>query len=104
MDRRSFLKKLGIGAATVAVAPIAVEAVCGCASGFKPLIGTAEEWCEVHGTPLVECMPILKDYVGYTNFSQFASCEEIDAVVMQAAEELGRSFGERISNLYASAV
>lgn len=101
MDRRAFLKKLGLGAATVAVAPIAVEAACTCAGGFKPLIGTSEEWCSIHGTPLTECMPVLKDYVEYTNFSQFANCEEIDEVVMKAAEELGRSFGERISGLYA---
>lgn len=103
MDRRSFLKRLGIGAAVAAtpvLAPKAIEAICSCASGFKPLIGSAEEWCQVHGTPLVECMPVLMDYVEYTNFSQFASCEEIDEVVTQAAAELGKSFGEEISHLY----
>lgn len=100
MNRRSFLKRLGIGAAVAVAAPIAVEAVCGCASGSKPLIGTAEEWCDIHGTPLVECVPVLKDYADYTDFSSFVNCQEFDVIVTQAAEELGRSFGERISTLY----
>lgn len=99
MDRRKFLKRLGLGAAAVAVAPKAIEAVCSCASSFKPLVGTAEEWCSVHGTPIVECMPVLKDYADYTNFSEFASCEEIDAIVTKAAEELSRSAGEELAKL-----
>ena len=99
MDRRKFLQRLGIGVATVAVAPKAIEAVCSCEGGFKPLIGTAEEWCNVHGTPLVECSPTVKEYGDYTNFSQFANCEQIDDVVMKAAEELGRSAGEEIARL-----
>lgn len=101
IDRRKFLKRLGFGAAAVVAAPKAIEAVCSCASGFKPLIGSAEEWCDIHGTPLVECMPVLKDYVEYTNFSQFANCQEIDDLVMQAAKELSESFGKRVD--YAAA-
>lgn len=104
MDRRKFLKRLGIGAAVAVAAPIAVEAVCSCASGFKPLIGTAEEYCDIHGIPLVECMPVLKDFADYTDFSSFANCEEIDAVVMKAAEELGKAHGQSIANLYAACV
>lgn len=106
MDRRKFLQRLGfgtVGLATVAVAPKALEAVCSCASGFKPLVGTAEEYCDIHGTPLVECMPVLKDYVEYTNFSQFANCQEIDDLVAQTAKELGESLAKEINALHASA-
>jgi hypothetical protein len=99
MDRRKFLQRLGLGAAVAAVAPSAVEAVCTCARGSKPLIGTAEEWCDIHGTPLVECSPVVRDYHEYANFSEFANCEAIDECVMKAAEELGRSAGGRLSYL-----
>jgi len=95
VNRRSFLKWLGIGvSAAVAVAPRAVEAVCSCTRGSKPLIGTAEEWCDIHGTPLVECSPVVKNYYEYASFSEFANCEAIDECVMKVAEELGRSAGE----------
>lgn len=99
MDRRKFLKRLGIGAATVTVAPKAIEAVCTCASGFKPLIGTSEDWCDIHGAPLAECSSVVRDYGDYANFSSFANCQQIDDVVMKAAEELGRSAGEELSKL-----
>jgi hypothetical protein len=99
MDRRKFLQRLGLGAAVAAVAPSAVEAVCSCARGSKPLIGTAEEWCDIHGTPLVECRPVLAEYAEYTDFSGFANCGAIDEGVMKAAEELGRSAGEHLSYL-----
>lgn len=94
MQRRAFLKKLGIGTAVAAAA-------CTCHVGFKPLIGTAEEWCNIHGTPMVECVPALKNYADYTNFTQFAICEQIDKVVMETAEELGRAFGQQLSMLYS---
>jgi len=102
MNRRTFLRWLGFGvpaAAAVVVAPRAVEAVCSCARGSKPLIGTAEEWCDIHGTPLVECSPIVKDYHEYASFSQFANCEAIDECVAKAAEELGRAAGEHVKEL-----
>lgn len=92
MDRRSFLKKLGIGTAAVAVAPIAVETALSCSSSRKP----------IRVSRFVSRLRV-GDYVDYTNFSQVAKREEIDKIVMQAAEELGKSYGEHISALYSNA-
>ena len=107
MDRRSFLKKLGLGAAAVVAAPIVVSEC-------------ADPWCgsiagegiiphdELHAAAWDKAVERytengLEEYSKYTNFSEFAMAQEIDDTVMQAAEELGKSFGREMSALYDAA-
>lgn len=76
MNRRGFLKMLGIGAATAAVLPtIALKSVS------QPVV--------------------FGDYANYANFSSFAIAESIDPIVAAAALELGRQADEDFNKLYA---
>jgi hypothetical protein len=106
MNRRSFLTFLGVGMAAVVVAPVAVKAVvpssfdtsdfheCTCGAP-KPLIGTAEEWCPVHGSK--ECLESItastKEYADYESFSDFQISSAIHASVNEAAAQLGYRAG-----------
>lgn len=83
MNRRSFLKFLGVGAAAVAVAPALIhEAVVPAATQVEaPIVAT------------------IAGYYDYANFSSFAIAASIDECVANAAAELGRAHGERISRL-----
>lgn len=112
MNRRSFLQSVGVGAAAVVVAPkvftsavpSASDTNCTC-NAWKPLIGTAEEWCPVHGVK--QCQePITKsieEYGSYASFSTFALAAAIDANVSRAASELAHRAGLSMSSPYANA-
>lgn len=115
MNRRSFLKWLGVGTAGVAVAPSAVKAVestvpykhdsANCpACGFqKPELRctcpVTEEgpMCPVHGCHNPS------GYANYANFSQHTVEESIDKIVSDAAHELGYQAGKTQSDLWKAA-
>lgn len=80
MNRRGFLKMLGIGAASAAVFPtIALKSVS------QP----------------VEIEAVVGEYENYSSFSSFALAQSIDPIVAAAALELGRQASEDINKLYA---
>lgn len=81
MDRRSFLKRLGIGATTlavgVAVTPKAIE-----------FLVTPAPSASVIGT-----------YAEYVNFSQFAIAEALDDMIDDCAKELAFRTSQTIAAL-----
>lgn len=104
MDRRKFLKSLGLGAAAVVAAPIVISEC-------------ADPWCgsiagegiiphdELHGADAKLFGDILcASYADCTSFSEFAIANEFDDDVMRVAEELGRAHARRVSALYQAAV
>jgi len=81
MNRRNFLKWLGVGSAAAVVAPsilLSKESVC--------------------ATPIAANV---NQYSDYSNFSQFALEADWDEVVMQVAKELGAAAGRDIAALRA---
>ncbi len=87
MNRRSFLKKLGIGAAaatTVAAAPELCHSLC-------------SSWCTEHAAPV---SATIGEYYDYANFSSFAIDESWDKMLSDAAIELGQAASLSIKELY----
>ena len=85
MNRRGFLKMLGIGAATAAVSPTLAFKLAK-TTGVRRAVGT---------------QAVISEYVDYASFSSMSIAAAIDPVVASAAAELGRRAGEDISTLYA---
>ena len=92
VNRRSFLKWLGVGSVAVVAAPTVVDAVVPSASD-KP--EWAKGWVE---NPRPRA--VIEDYNEYSNVSQFFLDSPIDPVVSKAAEAYGKAHGQRIANLY----
>lgn len=77
MNRRGFLKMLGIGAAVAAVSPtLAITKT----TGVRAAVG---------------------EYADYASFSSFSIAQAIDPVVALTAAELGCRAAEDINSLYA---
>jgi len=91
MNRRTFLKWLGVGTAIAAVAPSTLlpEAP---ACVAEPAAGYA--------TYVMGQNAMIGEYCNYVNFSDFAISAAIDEVVSNAAEELGNASARRINYLY----
>lgn len=81
MNRRGFLKFLGVGAAVAAVAPIALEAVA-------------------NANPAAPVTATIGSYTDYASFSTLAREEAIDKMVQEAAEQLGRRAGESFESMW----
>jgi hypothetical protein len=87
MNRRKFLRWLGVGIAGAAVAPsvlAAMEPSCVAA----PVVG--------YRTYLISECAIINSYANYVNFSDFALAASIDEVVANAAKELGEAAGRKV--------
>jgi TAT (twin-arginine translocation) pathway signal sequence len=87
MNRRKFLKWLGVGVAGAAVAPSALsllEPACVAEPATFALMSDA----------------IVGEYFNYVNFSSFALATAIDESVQNAAAELGLAHARRIDALY----
>lgn len=90
MDRRKFLKFLGVGAAAVVAAPaLLTEAVA------APV---ATSTC--YQTYIMGKSAIIGGYADYAKFSDFALASSIDEVVSNTAAELGRQAGESVRQLH----
>jgi hypothetical protein len=85
MNRRGFLRNLGIGTAVVA------------ASGSIGMAGF--DWFMEENPNFSPFSAEVLEYVDYTNFSQYAISASIDEMVTNTAQELSRSFGLEIDNL-----
>lgn len=94
MNRRKFLSWLGVGAAAVVAAP----SVLFDDGGICPISEPELLWQSNVGY----CTLGLKEYVEYTNFSQFAISTSLDDIVANAAAELGHAAGLEINRLMAA--
>ena len=82
MNRRGFLKALGVGTAAAA-----------CAGS----IGMAGfDWIDT-GESSGFATPILTEYADYTNFSQMAISTAMDETIQKVAKELGEAHAKRIN-------
>lgn len=87
MNRRGFLKFLGIGAATAAAAPALLETAM------------VSETPAVLPAALAPEASIMGTYGEYTNFSAFAIAAAIDEVVGSSAKELSYRVGKSIDTM-----
>jgi hypothetical protein len=71
MNRRSFLKRLGVGSAAVAAVAVVPELATSLFEGAPPAVATIGEYCN------------------YANFSQLAIATSVDEAVTNASLELG---------------
>jgi hypothetical protein len=94
MNRRKFLKWLGVGVAGAAVAP----------SAFFSEGPTCVAAPKAYSTYVMGRNAMIAGYVDYVNFSDFAISAAIDEHVSNAAKELGEAHGRRISYLYETTV
>lgn len=85
MNRRKFLKWIGLGAIAATIAPQFLERI-------DPVLNIP-----------VPVNAVIGEYNNYANFSSFAVKESIDEVVENSAIELGYQVGQSISLLYATA-
>lgn len=90
MNRRKFLKWLGVGSAAVVAAPSVLASLGTDCVAVDPLLGA-----------VVPAGAFISEYASYTNFSSFALSAPIDSVVANAAKELGEAAGRDIASLYA---
>jgi hypothetical protein len=101
MNRRKFLKWLGVGTAAAVVAPSAIaectDPWCGSIAGEG--IIPHDELHSWNATTYYNTMG-LDTYNDYSSFSQFAIESSIDQVVQNAAKELGAAAGRDISALH----
>jgi len=81
MNRRSFLKYLGVGAAVGVVAPATLIPK-----------GTEVAW-QPETIPMAHMPHFIPQYVDYVNFSEFSLSSAIDASVTEAAAELMKTHG-----------
>ncbi len=79
MNRRSFLRFLGVGVAAAVVAPMAVKAVV--PFEFDKIIESTQ--CQEPITASIG------EYADYASFSDFQIASAIDASVNEAAAQLG---------------
>jgi hypothetical protein len=86
MNRRKLLSWLGLGAATVAVAPSVLSSV------VDPVLGTDVREMSTVG--------LIDEWNTYVNFSSFAIAGAIDEYILNAAEQLGKAKAEEINRLY----
>ena len=82
MDRRKFLKYLGVGTATAAVVVVAPELVEH-AIGMGP-VDEPYMFAYGHGTEVAH----ISEYADYSDFSELAIHESMDDIVAEAAKEL----------------
>jgi TAT (twin-arginine translocation) pathway-exported protein len=92
MNRRKFLKWLGVGTAAVVVAPSALKLLEPASVAPAPTIG--------YTTYIMGKDAVISDWYEYANFSQFAIAADFDAAVQACAEELGHAAGLEISRLH----
>lgn len=84
MNRRGFLKNLGVAAAV---------GICAGSIGMNGL-----DWIDT-GESAGFATPILAEYANYTNFSQFALATAMDEAITKAAAELGTAHNLRIDRV-----
>ena len=101
MDRRDFLKKLGIGAAVAATAcavpefaTSAIESLLPSASAIESLLPSAS---------VTAASATFGTYANYCNFSSFASAQ-VDEMVGDCAAELGYRAGLSVRALQMATI
>lgn len=92
MDRRGFLKKLGIGAAVAATACAVPEFAT---SAIESLLPSAS---------VTAASATLGTYAEYCNFSSFAVAQAIDEMVGDCAAELGYRAGLSVRALQMATI
>ena len=116
MNRRRFLKWLGVGSAAVVVAPIAIAAAePSMSGGFHYDVVKADAFhCTCSARSFWEgrcdyCMAHLgteepiKSYADYSNFSDMQLNAALDDIISNTAKELGEAAGRDIAALQAKA-
>jgi hypothetical protein len=81
MNRRKFLKRLGVGVVVVAVAPTALQ-----------LVEPASVAAPGYATYVMGQNAVISEYCNYVNFSDFAITGAIDEQVKETANELAYRF------------
>lgn len=97
MNRRAFLRWMGVGTVAVVAAPAALKAM-----GPAPVTKSYNFVQQAALTPPPElvCHPVyIAEYNEYANFSSFALESAIDESVENAAKQLAEAHGNRIERL-----
>jgi hypothetical protein len=101
MNRRSFLKWLGVGSAVGAAAPSVLSSMGpACVADYDDRsIGMAGTDWDLEEHPAQYADTTFGQYADYSNFSEFAVRSSIDDMVSETAAKLGRLHGSSISHL-----
>jgi hypothetical protein len=115
MDRRRFLRWLGVGMAVGAAAPSVIAKVLPAVSGKVQThpwdypayldddraIGMAGTDWDIEEHPICQSTTqSIMQYEDYANFSSLALASAIDASVLESAAELSKSLGSEINKLH----
>ena len=108
MDRRRFLKWLGVGVAAGAAAPSVIAKVGPTLSDVderSPMMAGTDWFWEEHPESLCQStFSSTMEYADYADFSALALSTALDATVSEAAAELSRQAGLSISDLYRRSI